>query len=153
MKNPKKKRRKKKRTYPTLHHPTLPYPTHPFPGVLIICTTPPTLPYPSLPHNLPCPLPYPTQLIICTTLSHPPTQPYLSIPSTLPYRSPKRTLTRLRLGLGTAYRNGTAVYRCTLPRTAVRTTVYRNSNKLTVIVNLSAAVGIHSLDMATSHGV
>ena len=35
----------------------------------------------------------------------------------------------------------------------VRTTVYRNSIKLTVIVNLSAAMGIHSIDMATSHGV
>ena len=57
------------------------------------------------------------------------------------------------LGLGTAYRNRTAVNRGTLLRTAVRTTVYRNSIKLTVIVNLSAAMGIHSIDMATSHGV
>ena len=44
-------------------------------------------------------------------------------------------------------------YRGTLLRTAVRTTVYRNSIKLTVIVNLSAAMGIHLIDMATSHGV
>ena len=44
------------------------------------------------------------------------------------------------VGLGTAYRNRTAVYRGTLLRTAVRTTVYRNSIKLTVIVNLSAAI-------------
>ena len=57
------------------------------------------------------------------------------------------------LGLGTAYRNRTTVYRGTLLRTAVRTTVYRNSIKLTVIVNLSAAMGIHSIDMPTSHGV
>ena len=57
------------------------------------------------------------------------------------------------IGLGTAYRNRTAVYRGTLLRTAVRTTVYCNSIKLTVIVNLSAAMGIHSIDMATSHGV
>ena len=58
-----------------------------------------------------------------------------------------------QLGLGTAYRNRTAVYRGTLLRTAVCTTVYRNSIKLTVIVNLSAAMDIHSIDMATSHGV
>ena len=57
------------------------------------------------------------------------------------------------LGLGTAYRNRTAVYHGTLLRTAVRTTVYRNNIKLTVIMNLSAAMGIHSIDMATSHGV
>ena len=57
------------------------------------------------------------------------------------------------LGLGTAYRNRTAVYRGTLLRTAVRTTVYRNSIKLTVIVNLSTVKGIHSIDMATSYGV
>ena len=37
-------------------------------------------------------------------------------------------------------------YRGTLLRTAVRSTVYRNSIKLTVIVNLSAAMGIHSID-------
>ena len=57
------------------------------------------------------------------------------------------------VGLGTAYRNRTAVYRGTLLRTAVRTTVYRNSIKLTVIVNLSAAMGINLIDMPTSHGV
>ena len=57
------------------------------------------------------------------------------------------------LGLGTAYRNRTAVYRGTLLHTAVRTTVYRNSIKLTVIVNLSTAMGIHLIDMPTSHGV
>ena len=57
------------------------------------------------------------------------------------------------LGLGTAYKNRTAVYRGTLLHTAVRTTVYRNSIKLTVIVNLSAAMGIHLIDMPTSHGV
>ena len=44
-------------------------------------------------------------------------------------------------------------YRGTLLCTAVRTTVYRNSIKLTVNVNLSAAMGIHLIDMATSHGV
>ena len=43
-------------------------------------------------------------------------------------------------------------YRGTLLRNAVRTTVYHNSIKLTVIVNLSAAMGIYSIDMATSHG-
>ena len=57
------------------------------------------------------------------------------------------------VGLGTAYRNRTAVYRGTLLHTAVRTTVYRNSIKLTVIVNLSTAMGIHLIDMPTSHGV
>ena len=57
------------------------------------------------------------------------------------------------LELGTAYRNHTAVYRGTLLHTAVRTTVYRNSIKLTVIVNLSAAMGIHLIDMSTSHCV
>ena len=48
-----------------------------------------------------------------------------------------RTLRHLQslLGLGTAYRNRTAVYRGTLLHTAVRTTVYRNSIKLTVFVN------------------
>ena len=51
------------------------------------------------------------------------------------------------LGLGTAYRNRTAVYSGTLLCTAVRTTVYRNSIKLTVIVNLSAAMGIHLIDI------
>ena len=40
-------------------------------------------------------------------------------------------------------------YRCTLLHTAV----YRNSIKLTLIVNLSAAMGIHLIDMPTSHGV
>ena len=57
------------------------------------------------------------------------------------------------LGLGTAYRNRTAVYRGTLLHTAVRTTVYRNSIKLTVIVNLLVAMGIHLIDMPTSDGV
>ena len=46
-----------------------------------------------------------------------------------------------------------AVYRGTLLHTAVRTTVYRNSIKLTLIVNLSAAMGIHLIDMPTYHGV
>ena len=58
-----------------------------------------------------------------------------------------------QLGLGTAYRNRTAVYRGTLLHTAVRTTVYRNPIKLTVIVNLSAAMGISLIDMSTSHDV
>ena len=44
-------------------------------------------------------------------------------------------------------------YRGTLLHTAVRTTVYRNSIKLTVIVKLSAAMVIHLIDMPTSHGV
>ena len=57
------------------------------------------------------------------------------------------------LGLGTTYRNRTAVNRGTLLHTAVRTTVYRNSIKLAVIVNLSAAMGIHLIDMPTAHGV
>ena len=57
------------------------------------------------------------------------------------------------IGLGTAYRNRTMVYRGTLLHTAVRTTVYRNRIKLTGIVNLSAAMGIHLIDMPTSHGV
>ena len=60
---------------------------------------------------------------------------------------------RSPLGLGTAYRNRTAVYRGTLLHTAVRTTVYRNSIKLTVIVNLSAPMGTHLIYMPTSHGV
>ena len=59
----------------------------------------------------------------------------------------------LTVRLGTAYRNCTAVYRDTLLHTTVRTTVYRNSIKLTVIVNLSAAMGIHLIDMPTSHDV
>ena len=58
-----------------------------------------------------------------------------------------------RVGLGTAYRNCIAVYSSTLLHTVVRTTVYRNSIKLTVVVNLSAAMGIHLIDMHTSHGV
>ena len=57
------------------------------------------------------------------------------------------------LGLGTAYRNRTTVYRGTLLHTAVRTTVYHYNIKLTVIVNLSAAMGIHLIDMPISHGV
>ena len=57
------------------------------------------------------------------------------------------------LGLGTADRNRTAVNCGTLLHTAVRTTVYRNSIKLTIIVNLSAAMGIHLIDMPTFHGV
>ena len=44
-------------------------------------------------------------------------------------------------------------YRGTLLHTVVRTTVYRNSIKLTVIVSLSAEMGIHFIDMPTSHGV
>ena len=60
---------------------------------------------------------------------------------------------RTQVGLGTAYRNRTAVYRGTLLHTAVRTTVYRNSIKLTVIVNQSAAMGIHLIDLPKSHGV
>ena len=61
----------------------------------------------------------------------------------------------LFLGLGTAYRNRTAVYHRTLLHTEVRTctTVYCNNIKLTVIVNLSAAMGIHLIDKPTSHGV
>ena len=43
--------------------------------------------------------------------------------------------------------------RDTLLNTAVRTTVYRDSIKLTVIVKLSAAMGIHLIDMPISHGV
>ena len=45
--------------------------------------------------------------------------------------------------------------RGTLLNTAVRTTVYRDSIKLhvTVIVKLSAAMGIHLIDMPISHGV
>ena len=58
-----------------------------------------------------------------------------------------------KVGLGTAYRNRTAVYRGTLLHTAVRTTVYRNSIKLSIIMNLSATMGIHLIDMPTSHGV
>ena len=65
----------------------------------------------------------------------------------------KRVKPPYKLGLGTAFRNRTAVYRGTLLHTAVRTTVYRNSIKLTVIMNLSAAMGIHLIDMPTSHGV
>ena len=57
------------------------------------------------------------------------------------------------VGLGTAYRNRTAVYRGTLLHSAVRTMVYRNSIKLTVIVKLSAAMIIHLIDMPTPHGV
>ena len=57
------------------------------------------------------------------------------------------------IGLGTAYRNRTAVYHGTLLHTAVRTTVYRNSIKLTVIVNLSAAIDIYLIYMPTSHSV
>ena len=60
---------------------------------------------------------------------------------------------QFELGLGTAYKNHTAVYHGTLLHTAVRTTVYRNSIKLTVIVNLSAEMGIHLIDMPTSNGV
>ena len=43
--------------------------------------------------------------------------------------------------------------RGTLLNTAVRTTVYRDSINLTVIVKLSAAMGIHLIDMPISHGV
>ena len=59
----------------------------------------------------------------------------------------------LFLGLGTANRNCTAVYRGTLLHTAVRTKVYHNSIKLTVIVKLSAGMGICLIDMPTSHVV
>ena len=59
----------------------------------------------------------------------------------------------LLLGLGTAYRNRTTLYRGTLLHTVVRTTVNHNSIKLTVIVNLLAAMGMHLIDISTSHGV
>ena len=45
------------------------------------------------------------------------------------------------------------VYRGTQLHTAVRTTVYGNSIKLSVIVNLSAVMGTHLINMPTSHGV
>ena len=57
------------------------------------------------------------------------------------------------LGLGTAYRNHTAVYHGTLLHTAVRTMVYHNSIKLTVTVKISATMDINLIGMHTSHAV
>ena len=94
----KEKRRKKNAhlSFPTPSHHFLPYPSISRYSDHMYYPTHPTLAFPTPYPTLPPSLPYPTDHMYYPTLSHPPTQPYLTIPSTLHYRSPKRTLTRLR---------------------------------------------------------
>ena len=70
-----------------------------------------------------------------------------------PVKASLRTDNRGRFGQSRVGYRLQKQYHGTLLHTAVRTTVYRNSIKLTVIMNLSAAMGIHLTDLPTSHGV